>query len=182
MTLTATDISALYEAHAAAILKFAMRRTLDAQASVDVVGETFALAFAQRTKHRGTSSAEASSWLFGIANNLLKEFYRSGAIERRAMAKIGVEQTLVPPEEFERIEALASTSEIRGAVRDALADLSVEHRVAVRLRVVDELPYPMVAEKLEVSEDVARARVSRGLKKLREQLEAARAKEAMENA
>ncbi|MBJ7354711.1 MAG: sigma-70 family RNA polymerase sigma factor [Thermoleophilaceae bacterium] len=181
MKLTGTDISALYEAHADAILKFAMRRTFDAQVSVDVVGETFAVAFEQRKKYRGSSDVEASSWLFGIANNLLKQYFRSGAIERRAMEKLGVEQTVVPVEEFERIEALAGSSELRGAVRDALADLSLEQRTAVRLRVVDELPYPLVAEKLDVSEEVARARVSRGLKQLRERLDVARMDEVIEH-
>ncbi|MBI2691070.1 MAG: sigma-70 family RNA polymerase sigma factor [Solirubrobacterales bacterium] len=97
MQLTATDISALYESHSEAIWKSAMRRTFDAQASVDVVGETFAVAFEQRRRHRGTSEAEASSWLFGIATNLLKQYFRSGAIERRAMERLGVDQRSLRP-------------------------------------------------------------------------------------
>ncbi|MGH2958458.1 MAG: RNA polymerase sigma factor [Solirubrobacterales bacterium] len=181
MQLTANDISTLYESHSEAILKFAMRRTLDAQASVDVVGETFAIAFEQRRRHRGTSEAEASSWLFGIATNLLKQYFRSGAIERRAMEKLGVDQTIVPADEYERIETLAGSAELRETVREALSDLNVEQRTAVRLRVVDELPYPLVAEKLAVSEEVARARVSRGLKGLRDRLEAVRLEEVIES-
>jgi RNA polymerase sigma-70 factor (ECF subfamily) len=181
MPLSAQDISTLYERHSGAILKFAMRRTFDAQLSVDLAGETFAVAFEQRAKHRGTTDAEALSWLFGIANNLLKLYFRSGAIERRAMERIGVEPVVVPNDEIERIEALAGSAELRAAVRDALSDLSSEQRQAVRLRVVDELSYPHVAEQLGVTEDVARARVSRGLKKLRERLDALRMDEVTEN-
>lgn len=181
MTLTGSDISALYERHANAVLRFMMRRTFDAQLSVDLVGETFAVAFEQRDKHRGKSDAETLSWIFGIANNLLKLYFRSGAIERRAMEQLGVAPVEVSSEEMERIEALAGSAELRSAVRDALAELNTEQRQAVRLRVVDELSYPLVAERLEVSEDVARARVSRGLKKLRDRLEAVRLDEVMES-
>ena len=181
MKLTADDISALYEQHADSILKFAMRRTFDAQISVDIVGETFAIAFEKRKKYRGTTDLELQSWLFGIASNLLKMYFRGGAIERRAMEKLGVEQTTVPHEEFERIESLAGSLELRLAVRDALVDLSTEQRAAVQLRVVDELPYPQVATQLKVTEDVARARVSRGLKQLRDRLEAIQLEEVVQN-
>lgn len=181
MSLSGNDISALYEARANAVLKFAMRRTLDAQLSVDIVGETFAVAFEQRKRFRGTTDEEAVSWLFGIASNLLKVYFRSGAIERRAMKRMGVDPVVVPDHEFERIESLAGSAQLRGAVRDALAELNQEQRQAVRLRVVDELPYPLIAERLAVSEEVARARVSRGLKKLRDGLEQLRVEEVIES-
>src|SRR6476659_5761178 len=96
LKLNASDITALYEEHANTILKFAMRRTFDAQISVDIVGETFAVAFDKREKYRGTTDAEVQSLLFGIASNLVKMYFRSGAIERRAMEKLGVDQTTVP--------------------------------------------------------------------------------------
>lgn len=44
----------------------------------------------------------------------------------------------------------------------ALAQLSPAVRSAVQLRVVDELDYPIVAQRLGISEQAARARVSRG--------------------
>lgn len=181
MALSGDDISALYEAHATAVLKFAMRRTLDAQISIDLVGETFAVAFEQRRRYRGSTDGAAQSWLFGIASNLLKMYFRDGAIERRAMDRLGIEPVEVPEHEFERIESLAGSAVMRGAVRGALAELSAEQRTAVRLRVVDELPYPLVAQRLEITEEVARARVSRGLRKLREHLDSLQLDEVMEN-
>lgn len=180
MTLSGTDISALYELHAENVLRFLMRRTFDAQVSIDLVGETFAVAFEQRKKFRGATDAEARSWVFGISVNLLNDFFRSGQTEQRAMARLGVERVEVDPPEVERIEELAATLELRAAVADALAELNAEHREAVRLRVVDELPYPEVAARLDVSEQVARARVSRGLKKLRLELESRTNSEVME--
>ena len=69
-------------------------------------------------------------------------------------------------EEQIRIEELAALGELRSAVQGALAELGPEQREAVRLRVVDELGYPAVAARLGVSEQTARARVSRGLRAL----------------
>ena len=46
--------------------------------------------------------------------------------------------------------------------------LSFDQREALELRIVKELPYPEVAIALGVSEQTARARVSRALRALRE--------------
>lgn len=181
MKLTGADISALYEANSHAVLRFAMRRTLDAQVSVDLVGETFAVAFEQRAKFRGSSDAELRSWVFGIASNLLADYFRSGQTERRATERLGVDRVEVDSAEIERIEQLAESKELRAAVAGALAELGDESREAVRLRIVDELPYADVAGAMQVSEQVARARVSRGLKKLRETLEAEQVEGAIEH-
>jgi len=169
--LTATDISDLYEAHSRAILRFLMRRTFDAQVSIDLLSETYAVAYEKRRKFRGDDPAVAQSWLFGIANNLLHDYFRSGAAERRAMHRVGMERTEVFDHEIERIEELAGAGELRSAVADALSDLGAESQEALRLRVVEELPYPEVAAQLDVTEQVARARVSRGLRKLRLRVE-----------
>jgi RNA polymerase sigma-70 factor (ECF subfamily) len=52
-------------------------------------------------------------------------------------------------------------------VRAAFEALSEEQREAVRLRVLDEHPYPRVSRELGISEPAARARVSRALRTLR---------------
>ncbi|HEY3774967.1 MAG TPA: sigma factor-like helix-turn-helix DNA-binding protein [Solirubrobacteraceae bacterium] len=54
-----------------------------------------------------------------------------------------------------------------------------QHRDALRLRVVEERPYPEVARVLGISEQAARARVSRGLRSLRSVLEAAPSREEL---
>jgi RNA polymerase sigma-70 factor, ECF subfamily len=54
----------------------------------------------------------------------------------------------------------------------ALQTLSPHQRDAVRMRVVDELPYGELARRLGVSEPTARARVSRGIRALQDALRA----------
>lgn len=170
--LTADDITILYQEHSRSILGYFMRRTFDAQLSVDLLSETFAVAYARRGKFRGGGEAAVRrSWLFGIASNLLADYFRSGSAERRAMDKLGMERAIVLDHEIERIDELAEIDELRGAVAAALTDLSAENQDAVRLRVIEELSYEEVAARLSVSEQVARARVSRGLRKLRDRLD-----------
>jgi len=74
-------------------------------------------------------------------------------------------------DQFARIVELAGLDDLRSAVATELQALSAKHRDAVRLRVVDELPYDKIAERLQISEPAARARVSRGLGALARALE-----------
>jgi RNA polymerase sigma-70 factor (ECF subfamily) len=72
----------------------------------------------------------------------------------------------LPSEDYERIEDLIDFAPIRAALAEALETLSPDQREAMRLRVIDGLGYAEVAERLECTEQNARQRVSRGLKKL----------------
>jgi RNA polymerase sigma-70 factor (ECF subfamily) len=47
--------------------------------------------------------------------------------------------------------------------------------MAVRMRIIDERPYATIARQLGISDEVARARVSRGLRELARVLEPRRA-------
>lgn len=77
----------------------------------------------------------------------------------------------VDEDELQRIEDLAETAELRAQIAGAMRDLSEEQRAAVELRIVQEREYIEIAQRLGVSEQVVRARVSRGLKSLRDGIE-----------
>jgi RNA polymerase sigma-70 factor (ECF subfamily) len=72
-----------------------------------------------------------------------------------------------------RIEELADLHRIRSTLAEHFERLSTDQQRAVRLRVIDEMPYPDLARRLGVSEDTARARVSRGLRRLGNSLDEA---------
>jgi RNA polymerase sigma factor (sigma-70 family) len=176
MTVVATRedharFRALYAAHSPELLRFFARRTLDPQTSVDLVGETFAQAFAGRRGFRGGADPEAArAWLYGIARHLLAGYLRRGYAERRALRRLGVEPVELSEESHRRVEELAGLDGLRGAVALELRRLSASQREALTLRVVDELPFSEVARRLHISEDSARARVSRGLRALHARL------------
>lgn len=166
VALTADDIDALYRSHARAMVTYFSRRTLDAEAAVDLVAETFAIAIADRRRCRGEGREEQAAWLFGIARHQLHGWYRRGAIERRALERVGIEVPPLVDADVERIEELAALREQRGRVAALLEHLPADARTAVRMRVVEERAYREIAGTLGVSEQTVRARVSRGLRSL----------------
>ncbi len=153
-----------YDRHARSILIFLARRTCDPETAMDLTAETFAQAFASRRRFRGTTDEDAAAWLFAIARNVLSRYVRRGSAERRALTRLGVEVPLLEPEDLARVVELAGLDDLRGAVAREMGLLSEEHREALQLRVVEQLPYDDIAQRLAITEPAARARVSRGLR------------------
>jgi RNA polymerase sigma-70 factor (ECF subfamily) len=167
------DIDALYARHREELLVFLARRTADPQIALDLWAETFAQAVAGGHRFRGRTDEEAAGWLYAIARRQLALYYRRGKIERRGLQRLHLEREPASPELLAEIAHRAGLSELRAELTDALARLSPATRTAVQLRIVDELPYPDLARDLGITEQAARARVSRGLAKLAELLDAA---------
>ena len=168
MRLDSTDFSTLYARHAAELLGFFARRTYDPESAVDLVAETFAVAFRDRRQFRGETPADARAWLYGVARHRLAMFFRRGAVERRALRRLRVERRALTAPEYDRIEELATPDELREHLATALAELDDGQRDVLRLRVVEGRPYAEVATAIGVSEQAARARVSRALRAPRE--------------
>lgn len=155
-----------YDEHAERLLAYLTRRVCDADVAFDLMSETFAQAYAGRGRFRGSTEAAARAWLYKIAKRQVARYFRKGAAEHRALARLGIDPPALDDEQRERIEELADLHALRRTLRVELERLSVAEREALELRVVRELPYPEVASRLGVSEEAARARVSRGLRAL----------------
>jgi RNA polymerase sigma-70 factor (ECF subfamily) len=155
-----------YCAHAGPMLRWFARHVLDPELAMDLTAETFAQAFAGRTRFRGHSDGEAAAWLYRIAERQLTRTWRRGRSEQRAVRRLGIETPKLSPDEFARLHDLAELAGRRASVAQGLSRLPRAQRDAVHLRVIDELTYSEVAQQLRISEDTARARVSRGLRAL----------------
>jgi RNA polymerase sigma factor (sigma-70 family) len=162
--------AAFYDAYAERILLFLVRRVLDVDTAFDLLSETFATALERRHQFRGSSAEEEQGWLYSIARSELSHFWRDGRVERIALARLGVGVPALSDPEIERIEQLAGITDLVPALQDAMASLPEDQRRAVELRVVEEHAYAEVATILGVSEQTARARVSRGLRALAQRL------------
>lgn len=160
------EFGEVYRFHARTVLAYLARRTWDPEIAMELTAETFAQAFASRRRFRGTDDDDVAAWLVGIARHVLSRFARKGRSERTALRRLGVEVPPLESDDVARIVELAGLADLRGAVARTLAELPSDHREAVRLRVVEELSYADVASRLSVSEQTARARVSRGLRSL----------------
>ena len=91
---------------------------------------------------------------------------RRGKLERKALNRLGIQVPQVTEDAREEIERLADLHGVRMTIRSELRRLSNEQQEAIKLRVIDELAYSEVATALNISEQAARLRVSRGLRSL----------------
>jgi RNA polymerase sigma factor (sigma-70 family) len=161
----------VYESHSRPLLVFFVRRTFDVEVARDLVAETFARAFESRSRYRGSTDEEAAGWLYAIARHQLSHYSRRGAVRMKAVERLGISVPAVSEDDHERIVELAGLTELRGLVAAAFDDLGEAERDALRLPVIEEHPYSAVAAELGVSEQTARARVSRALRRLADALE-----------
>jgi RNA polymerase sigma-70 factor (ECF subfamily) len=158
--------SNVYSATARGVLAYFVRRTYDVEVAADLTAETFACAFEGRETFRGSTDDELASWLYGIASHQLSRYARKGKVERKAIERLAIRVPEVAPDDHERILELAGLSDMRTQVARAFSSLPSRQRAALRLRVIEECSYREVADTLGISEQSARARVSRALSRL----------------
>lgn len=165
--MTAQDLVDLYYARARELLGFFVRRTGDPQLALDLLGETFLTAYEQRHRCRAKQHRQQTNWLFRIAANKLIDHYRRTASEHRAAARLEGELRAPTDEEFATIQRLTGPSGRVAQVRAAFEALPPPQREAVRLRILDDHSYTYLSQELGITEQAARARVSRALRSLR---------------
>jgi RNA polymerase sigma-70 factor, ECF subfamily len=175
--LLGSGFTRFYRRHARPLLVFFARRVLEPELAHDLAAETFAEAFLSRHRFRGSTDREATAWLYAIARGQLNRYLRRGYSERKAIERLGLQVSPLSPEEHQRIEELADLAGVRDLMAEAMRDLAPRNREALWLRVVKQLSYPQVAAQLDISEQAARARVSRGLRALRDALNDSRVEE-----
>jgi RNA polymerase sigma-70 factor (ECF subfamily) len=160
--------TAFYRRYERPILGYLVRRVGDPQLAADLCAETFAGALVGAGSYRADHDS-AAPWLFGIARNVLGSSMRAGRVEAQARQRLGMRDSLVlSDDDLDRVEDLASADP---SVLGFLADLPAAQREAVEARILEELPFRDVAQRLQCSELVARQRVTRGLSTLRSRME-----------
>ena len=156
-----------YRRHLAAVVRYFMARTRDAELSIDLTAESFAAAMAASDRY-DRRKAPARAWLYVIAHSKLVDSLRRGRVENSARRELGIRALAVTDEDIARVEEM--TLEDQPAL-ELLGELPEEMRAAVSARVIDERDYAEIAADLRCSESVVRKRVSRGLARLRAHLE-----------
>lgn len=158
-----------YDRHAAALHRWLAHELGDPQTAFDLTAETFAQALVSLRRFRGEHDESGRAWLYGIARNLLARHRATGRLEAQARRRLRM--PVGEPDVEEDVTSRLDGEAARHELRAALGALPAEQRDAVRLRVVDGLPYASVAAQLGCSPMAARIRVSRALRRLGRQLE-----------
>ncbi len=167
----ADAFSEIYRREGESVLIFLTRRTWDGETAIELTAETFAVALRSWRTFGALGPEQQRAWLFTVAQRLLARSLRRASVERKAVQRLGMQIPRVEHDDLLLIERRAGLPELRRTVALELARLSSAQREALRLRVVEECSYEEISLKLGVSEQTARARVSRGLRALARALE-----------
>lgn len=149
-------------AHHAEIYRYLLRLTSRSGDADDLSQETFLRAY--RAWDRLNAGANVRAWLFTIATNLARNYFRSEGRRRRAYAGVSDVRTDVDrasPEDTRRFH------ETRALVERVVDGLPLKQRVAFVLRKLHDLEYDAIGRSLECSPESARAHVFQALKKIR---------------
>jgi RNA polymerase sigma-70 factor, ECF subfamily len=156
---------ALYDRYATSIFRTVQAVVRDRHVAEDILQECFVRAY--RNLHRVDQSVESlAPWLHRIAINLAYNRvskYRPPLPALEVVANILVSPLLGPDREVER-------SELKRAVRDAIAALDEKYRLVVVLYYLEELPLSEIAERLNVPVGTVKSRLFYARQQLRHAL------------
>lgn len=156
-------LDALVARHHRSVYAVALRKVGDPDAAADIAQETFVKALGALDGFRGDASFR--TWLLRIAANTATSWGRSQT-RRREVALTPAER-LAGPASPER-DAVVRTEAER--VEAALAELPEKQRLAVSLRLQEDLSHREIAELIGSTEGAVRVNYHLGIKRLREWL------------
>jgi RNA polymerase sigma-70 factor (ECF subfamily) len=144
-----------------------MLRSVGESDADDLTQEVFLKAYRGLAGFRGEAPPRA--WLASIADNAVKNRYRSRSRFRRVFAASTAEdETLAAPETGKGPEELARIGESRRFVAEALKLLPAEYRMPVVLRDIEEWSYEEIAAALHLPAGTVKSRIARGRGRLKE--------------
>ena len=153
----------VYRQCGTAVLGYALRRAESREDALDVVAETFAIAWRRRTD-MPSDVADARPWLFGIARNCLANSLRSvGRADRLGQRLTASFAPAAVPDPAVMHEQSADVRRVRAA----LLDLSDEDRELLTLVAWEGLSPTEAAAALGLTAGTARVRLHRARGRLR---------------
>jgi RNA polymerase sigma factor (sigma-70 family) len=156
-----------YRRHLPRTVGYLLRETRDREVAADLAAEVFSAVLLSAKRYRPDRET-ALPWVLAIARNVVGASRRRWRVEDRARRRLGLEPIEFDDYDLQRTEQLADQG---GEVFELVERLPVDERDAVKARVIDERGYAEIAAEMRCSELVVRKRVSRGLGRLREQVQ-----------
>ena len=152
----------------------ALRMTRNSADAEDLVQETYAKAFAGQDKF--TPGTNLKAWLYRIQTNAFINTYRKKQREPKRTDAENVEDWQLAAAAEHQSSGLASAEQLAldsigdDDVRNALAELSDDFRMAVFLSDVEGFAYKEIAEIMDTPVGTVMSRLHRGRRMLREKL------------
>lgn len=139
-----------YEAIQPKIYAFFYSKTGNKMTAQDLCHDTFYEACKNMSSFNGNSTL--STWLFSIATNLLKKYYRKNKYELSLMQKLAD----IPETELHSLEELVEINEDTKLLLHHISKLDDVSRELVLLRIYGELNFAEIAVLIGKSENYAR--------------------------
>jgi RNA polymerase sigma-70 factor, ECF subfamily len=153
-----------FEADFASLHRY-LRRRVGPSAADDLAAQTFATAFTEW--NRFDPSRPLRPWLYGIAANLVRHYWRAERRMLRAYARTGVDPVMTDDgETVERVDADAQ----RRTLAAALAELPPRDRELLLLHAWAELSDSQIAAALSLPVGTVKSRLHRIRQRLRNRL------------
>lgn len=158
-----------FDRHYDGVLAYFSARVRSPHTAADLCAETLAAVLVGSNgfdPHLGSPR----QWMFGIARHKLSRYWRDERVSRSARDRLGVPDVEM---DAETVAALARVEAgvDRHRLFAALDRLPSDQGSAVRLRIIDDLDYGEVAQRLGCRIGAARVRVHRGLKRLKREFD-----------
>ncbi len=160
----------LYDRWAQPLLGFFYRRVHDPEVAADLMAETIASLFEKRDRFRDIGRP-GSAWIFTLAARQLSHYRRHELVQARAIERLGWTIPPLDEESVAAIEALIESDAQTDLLERVMRELPNAEREAVQLKVVEELAYGEIADRLSCTVVAARVRVHRGLTRMNRAIE-----------
>jgi RNA polymerase sigma-70 factor (ECF subfamily) len=151
-------MKAIYDEHAAALWRYALRLTGDRNRAEDVVQETLLRAW-QHPEVVGDTERSPRAWLFTVARNLIIDESRSARFRSEVSSLDKAPEPAGPDEVNKALDRLL--------IADALAQLSVEHRAVVQRAYYKGWTIAQIAADLGIAEGTVKSRLHYAMRALR---------------
>lgn len=161
------DFEELFRRYQARLGSFFLQRTRDPQAAEELVQETMMVVWQRATSFDQTS--RPSSWIFGIGYRKYLEWQRKNS----KASQLYESETEHDPEELPRslhdeVGEQIGRETLSETVRQALGELSEEHRAVIDLTFQQGLSYGEIAQILGIQPGTVKSRMFYGKERLKE--------------
>lgn len=150
----------IYRRHAKAVYAFLLAKTADSMLAEEMTQETFYQAVKSIGSFKGESSV--STWLIGIANNVLRGYFR----KQKKQAEEELPKTEIAARGGTATEDIVLRSMDTISLMQAMHRLPEPYREVLHLRLTADLSFKEIGQIMERTENWARVTYYRGKEKL----------------
>lgn len=154
-------MKALYDEHAAALWRYALRLSSDRNRAEDVVQETLLRAWQHPEVLADTDGTHRSAraWLFTVARNMIIDESRSARFRKEVGSLDAAPERAGPDDVTAALD--------RMLIADAMAQLSPEHRAVIYRSYYKGLTTAQIAADLDIAEGTVKSRLHYAVRALR---------------